>query len=269
MMTYLKNMGGYKHSQLKTKTFEEIQGMYKRQKRRIDDFKPMDSDDAVKDSKHAASEDTSKKEEVLEESDSTKVEDKQEGHTKSTKKRSGKRLKMKATKKSKRQKTNSDLEEEKQIKAFLNIVPDEEGEVDYEFLDKRFDRMDLEELYNLVMKRFEATTPEGIDLILWGSLKTTFEANADDDLWKNQEEWILKSWNLYDNYGVHILMLEDGTVFYMLAERRYPLTKETLERMLALRLIAENESEAAFDLLRFIQKQIDESGIHDGEEKDL
>ncbi|GKC57105.1 hypothetical protein Tco_1084703 [Tanacetum coccineum] len=229
-------MGGYKHSQLKTKTFEEIQGMYKRQKRRIDDFKPMDSDDAVKDNKQAASEDTSKKEEVLEESDSTKVEDKQKGHTKSTKKRLGRRLKMKATKKSKRQKTNSDLEEEKQIKAFMNIVPDEEGEVDYEVLDKRFDRMDLKELYNLVMKRFEATTQEGIDLILW---------------------------------GIHILMLEDGTEFYMLAERRYPLTKETLKRMLALRLIAKNESEAAFDLLRFIQKQIDESGIHDGEEKDL
>ncbi|GJT40462.1 hypothetical protein Tco_0940327, partial [Tanacetum coccineum] len=74
MMTYLKNMGGYKHSQLKAKTFEEIQGMYKRQKKKIDDFKPMDSNDAVKNSKKAASEDTSKKKEVLKESDSTKVE---------------------------------------------------------------------------------------------------------------------------------------------------------------------------------------------------
>nr|GEU63988.1 ribonuclease H-like domain-containing protein [Tanacetum cinerariifolium] len=52
-------------------------------------------------------------------------------------------------------------------------------------------------------------------------------------------------------------------------ERRYPLTKETLERMLALRLIAESESEVVFDLLRFIQKKIDESGSHDGSEKDL
>ncbi|GJV26484.1 hypothetical protein Tco_1379179 [Tanacetum coccineum] len=92
----------------------------------------------------------------------------------------------------------------------------------------------------------------------------------EDDLWKNQEEWILKSWNFYDNCGVHILVLEDGTDFYMVAERRYPLIKEKpLERMLALRLIAESESEAIFDLLRFIQKQIDESGSHDGSEKDL
>ncbi|GJR06265.1 hypothetical protein Tco_0529249 [Tanacetum coccineum] len=68
----------------------------------------------------------------------------------------------------------------------------------------------------------------------------------------------------YDNYGVHILVLEDGTDFYMLAKRRYPLIKETLKRMLALRLIVEYESEAVFDLLRFIQKKIDESRSHDG-----
>ncbi|GKA21102.1 hypothetical protein Tco_0701091 [Tanacetum coccineum] len=71
------------------------------------------------------------------------------------------------------------------------------------------------------MKRFETSTPEGINLILWGNLRTMFEANAEDDLWKNQEEWILKSWNFYDNCRVHILVLEDGTEFYMLAERRY------------------------------------------------
>ncbi|GKB03690.1 putative reverse transcriptase domain-containing protein, partial [Tanacetum coccineum] len=220
--------------------------------------------------------------EVLEEPDSTKVKVKQEGNTESTRKKPGKRLKMKATKKSKRQKTDSDFGEEVQLKDFLMIVPDEEGEIDYEVLDKRypivdweskfyhtdrygkphdyyrvfrangslryiktftemvsrFDRLDFIELHSLVMKRFETSTPEGIDLILWGSLRTMFEANEEDDLWKNQEEWILK-------------------------KRRYPHTKETLERMLALRLIAEFKSEAVFDLLRFIQKQIDESGSHD------
>ncbi|GJX73088.1 hypothetical protein Tco_0311683 [Tanacetum coccineum] len=246
----------YKHAQLNKKTLEEIQKMNKKAT-------------------------SVPEEEVLEEPDSTKVE----GHIESTRKKPGRRLKMKATKKSKRQKTNSDLEEENQLRNFLQIVPDKEGTINYEVLEKRFPivdwesklyyydkngaELDHEELYNLVMQRFETTTPEGVDLVLWGDLKTMFEANADDDLWKNQEEWILKSWNLYDNYGVHILMLEDGTELYMLAERRYPLTKETLERMLALRLIVESESEAAFDLLRFVQKQIDESGSHDGGEKNL
>ncbi|GJR78332.1 hypothetical protein Tco_0149117 [Tanacetum coccineum] len=52
-------------------------------------------------------------------------------------------------------------------------------------------------------------------------------------------------------------------------ERKYPLTKETLERMLSLRLVAGTTSEDAYTLLRFIQKQIDEHGSHDGGEKDL
>ncbi|GJS80940.1 hypothetical protein Tco_0747481 [Tanacetum coccineum] len=310
MMTYLKNMGGYKHSQLKAKTFAEIQGLYERQKRVIDDFKPMDSDDAVKDSKEAAG---VNKQEVFKEPNSTKVEVKQEGHEESIRKRSGRRLKMKATKKSKRQKTDADLEEEEQLKAYLKIVPDEEGIIDYEVLEKRFpiinweskfydfdrhgteciyyrifrsdgssrwiktfsemvtrfDRLDLVELYNLVMKRFETTTPEGVDLVLWGDLRIMFDANAEDELWQNQERWNLKSWDFYENCGVHTLILEDGTEIHMLAERKYPLTKETLERMLSLRLVAGTASEDAYTLLRFIQKQIDEYGSHDGGEKDL
>ncbi|GJZ91844.1 hypothetical protein Tco_0663909 [Tanacetum coccineum] len=43
MMTYLKNMGGYKHSQLKGKSYEEIHGLYERQQKRIQDFTPIDS----------------------------------------------------------------------------------------------------------------------------------------------------------------------------------------------------------------------------------
>ncbi|GJX38249.1 hypothetical protein Tco_0251552 [Tanacetum coccineum] len=234
MMTYLKNMGSYKHSQQKAKTFAEIQGLYERQKRVIDDFKPIDSDDVVKDYKEAVG---VHKQKVLEEPNSTKVEVKQEGHEESIKKRPVRILKMKETKKSKRQKTDVDLEEEEQLKAFLKIVSGEEGIIDYEVLEKRFpiinweskfydfdrhgaeciyykifrydgssrwiktfsemvtrfDRLDLVELYNLVMKRFETTTPEGVDLVLWGDLRTMFDANAEDELWQNQERWNLKS----------------------------------------------------------------------------
>nr|GEX24088.1 ribonuclease H-like domain-containing protein [Tanacetum cinerariifolium] len=196
------NMGGYKYSQLKAKTFVEIQGLYERQKRVIDDFKPTDLDDAVD------------KEKVLEETDNTKFEESKFYHL-----------------------DRHGVEciyyrifrfdgSSRWIKTFFEMVT-------------RFDRMDLEELYNLVMQRFETNSPEGVDLVLWGDLRTIFEETTDDDLWKNQKEWILKSWNFYENYGVHTLTLEDGTEIYMLAERR------------------------------FIQKQIDESGSHDGSENDL
>ncbi|GJU86466.1 hypothetical protein Tco_1294012 [Tanacetum coccineum] len=258
--------------------------MYERQKKRIDDFKPMDSDDAVKDSKKAAGEDTSKKEEVLKEPDSTTIES--------------------MNKEDARERVSDVLKKRK---------GDKEGMIDYEVLEKRFpiinweskfyhydrhgaegiyyrifrsdgssrwiktfsemvtrfDRLDLVELYNLVMQRFETITPEGVDLVLWGDLRTMFDANAEDELWQNQERWNLKSWNFYENCGVHTLTLEDGTEIHMLAERKYPLTKETLERMMSLKLIAESASDSAYDLLRFIQKQIDEAGSHDGGEKDL
>ncbi|GJY48223.1 hypothetical protein Tco_0438179 [Tanacetum coccineum] len=142
MMTYLKNMRGYKHSQLKAKSFKEIKGMYERHKKSVQDFVPIVSTEEEKLIKKmnekATGEDTSNKEKVLEEPDSTKVEVKQEGNTESTRKRPGRRLKMKATKKSKRQKTDSDLEEEEQLKAFLMIVPDEEGEINYKVLNRRY-----------------------------------------------------------------------------------------------------------------------------------
>ncbi|GKF59426.1 hypothetical protein Tco_0176212 [Tanacetum coccineum] len=119
------------------------------------------------------------------------------------------------------------------------------------------------------MQRFLTTTPEGIDLVLWGDLRIKFEETADDDIWKNQEKWIIKSWTFYENCGVHILALEDCTEIHMLAERRYLLIRETIERMMELRLTTESESEAIFDLLGFIQKQIDEFGGQDGSENDL
>ncbi|GJT74168.1 putative ribonuclease H-like domain-containing protein [Tanacetum coccineum] len=100
----------------------EIRSMYERQKKSVQDFVPIGSakeEELIKKmNEKATDEDTSNKEKVLEEPDSTKVEVKQEGHEDSTRKRPGRRLKMKATKKSKRQKTDSDLEEEEQLKDF-------------------------------------------------------------------------------------------------------------------------------------------------------
>ncbi|GJS16134.1 hypothetical protein Tco_0410606 [Tanacetum coccineum] len=288
MMTYLKNMVGYKHFQLKSKTFEEIQVLYETHKKSIQDFVPIGSEEDER--------------QVLKEFESPKAEVKQEEHEVYVRKRPGRRLKMKARKRSKWQKTDSDVEDEENLKAFLQIIPNEDEEINYEVLDKRyliinweskfyhidshgvecifykifrsdgssrwfksvaemitkFDRMDLEELNALVMKRFLNTSPTGIDLILWGDLRIMFGEDVEDGIWRNQEKWILKSWNFYENCEVYILQLEDGTELFLLAERRYPLTKETLKRMTDLKLVAEFASESAYNLLRFIQMQIDE-----------
>ncbi|GKD90137.1 hypothetical protein Tco_1365644, partial [Tanacetum coccineum] len=44
MSTYLKNMGGYKHNQLKSESYEEIQKMFDNEMRRVNTFIPMDSE---------------------------------------------------------------------------------------------------------------------------------------------------------------------------------------------------------------------------------
>ncbi|GJV96203.1 putative ribonuclease H-like domain-containing protein [Tanacetum coccineum] len=44
MITYLKHMGKYTHQKLKHKNFEEVQKLYKRENKWIDDFKPINDD---------------------------------------------------------------------------------------------------------------------------------------------------------------------------------------------------------------------------------
>ncbi|GKF06006.1 hypothetical protein Tco_0036674, partial [Tanacetum coccineum] len=53
MCTYLKNMANYKHSQLKNKSFEEIQKLFDKEMKRVNLFVPMDSE-VVKGSKNQA-----------------------------------------------------------------------------------------------------------------------------------------------------------------------------------------------------------------------
>ncbi|GKA62020.1 hypothetical protein Tco_0761539 [Tanacetum coccineum] len=128
-----------------------------------------------------------------------------------TEKDAAEELKMKATEVKKCKRQTLILEEEKHLIPFLELVPEEiwieiprcDSNL---FLDgDRFDRLDHEEM----------------------------------DSVKNQEEWILRSWNFFENCGVHTLTLED----------------------------AESASESAYNLLRFIQNQIDEYGSYDGSEK--
>ncbi|GJW82867.1 hypothetical protein Tco_0156012 [Tanacetum coccineum] len=203
-----------------------------------------------------------------------------------------------SSKRQKKEKETADYEEEKdELRMWLTVVPDEEEFVDPEILHtkfpivdwesqslgnmhvykiiradgntsyhktfesmlKSFDRHDLEVLHRLVMERFQDNTPEGYNLMLWGDLKILVDPEQDDDIWKNQNQWKIISWKLYETCGVHTLMV-DGTLMtiHMFVEKKYPLTKETLQKMLNWKLEAEAESSMAFKLLKFIKTQIEE-----------
>ncbi|GKB30042.1 hypothetical protein Tco_0869443 [Tanacetum coccineum] len=126
----------------------------------------------------------------------------------------------------------------------------------HEMLDD-FDRQDVMDLHRLVQERYDTTSPERYDLLLWGDLKILFEPNEEDEIWKNQQEYNLISWRLFDSCGIHILRMHTGIAIHMLIDKKYPLTQEMLSRMLNRRLEVDQQSEMAFKLLRFIRSCAD------------
>ncbi|GJU86458.1 hypothetical protein Tco_1294004 [Tanacetum coccineum] len=90
-------------------------------------------------------------------------------------------------------------------------------------------------------------------------MESSTEENKQSDFWSDQQDWKIVTWRLYEACGVYILKLEDGIVIHMLVERRYPLSKDLLQRMLDLGLEVKRESTVALDLIRFIKQQIDEN----------
>ncbi|GKC97598.1 hypothetical protein Tco_1167873 [Tanacetum coccineum] len=116
--------------------------LYKREKKWIDEFKPIDDDsqqqeESTKKTPRADSEEESSKKQKLEE----------DNHMK------------------KREADGSS----KNYKIFSEMLDD-------------FDRQDVIDLHRLVNERYETTSPEGYDLLLWGDLKTLFEPNEEDEI---------------------------------------------------------------------------------------
>ncbi|GJT53670.1 hypothetical protein Tco_0988724 [Tanacetum coccineum] len=253
-------MSKYTHQQLKHKTLEELQKLYQKEHKWINDFKPMDSEEDGSNTKKAGKR-------IKRIADST------------SKQKSPKKSKVIKEQESveSNEEAAADYEQEKEeIRMWLAVVPDEDETMDPEILSvkaygntsyyktfssmlKKFNRQDLMDLHRLVMKRFENNTPKGYNSLLWGDLKVMFEPNAEDEIWSNQQDWTLISWKLYENCGVHSLLM-DGTLtcFNMLVEKRYPLIKEMLKKMLNWKLEAKAESTMAFELLKFIKSHVEE-----------
>ncbi|GKC88745.1 hypothetical protein Tco_1149394 [Tanacetum coccineum] len=166
----------------------------------------------------------------------------------------------------KRKFTSKDDEE---LRLCLTIVSDEDKEVDYEILDKKYpiiewrsehlitkpqydeteeiedvylnvvvlsilDRDDICAIYQLVMNRYQDETPEGFDIY-------------------------------------QLVMNRDDIFIHMLVENKYPLKKEVLSQLLKLKLETEEDNTIALELIRFVKKQIAELEPEDsdGDEKDF
>ncbi|GKB91177.1 putative ribonuclease H-like domain-containing protein [Tanacetum coccineum] len=117
---------------------------------------------------------------------------------------------------------------------------------------------------DLLTKAFNVSrvSTDGESKYRYGDLKimmeSSTEGNEQSNFWSGQQDWKIVTWRLYESCGVCILEFEDGIVIHMLVERRYPLSKYLLQRILDLGLEVERESSVALDLIRFIKEQIDE-----------
>nr|GFB92327.1 hypothetical protein [Tanacetum cinerariifolium] len=126
---------------------------------------------------------------------------------------------------------------------------------------RNFDREDLEVLWELVKERFTSLKPKNfLDDFSLITLKAMFEkSDVEDQIWKNQRGIHglekVKSWRLLESRRVHIITFTT-THMILLVERKYPLTRFTLDQMLNnVILEVEEESEVSLELLRFVRQQ--------------
>ncbi|GJW86299.1 hypothetical protein Tco_0161639 [Tanacetum coccineum] len=121
---------------------------------------------------------------------------------------------------------------------------------------KDFTREDLIELYRLVMQKYGTNRPEdAYDRVLWSDLKTMFDPPLiEDAIWSLPLQQKMVSWRYYDKCEVHCLTLEACTI-YMLADRKYPLSKEACQVMLKMKLLDGKMNEVCYKLLKMIEKQ--------------
>nr|GEV03310.1 hypothetical protein [Tanacetum cinerariifolium] len=100
-----------------------------------------------------------------------------------------------------------------------------------------FDREDLEVLWQLVKETFASSKPKNFsDDFLLTTITYTFEKpDVQAQVWTNQRTVHdlakVKRWRLLESCGVHTITFKT-TQMTLLVERRYPLTRFTLDEML-------------------------------------
>ncbi|GKA22415.1 hypothetical protein Tco_0708377 [Tanacetum coccineum] len=110
-------------------------------------------------------------------------------------------------------------------------------------------------LKDLKLKEFDSIQEMFDRAFKRGDLKTMFEPHVEDKVWRNQQEYNVLNWKLYDFCRVYSLMMQHVQI-YMLVEKKYPLAPLTLSMMLEMKLMIDYESEMAYQLLKFIMKQL-------------
>ncbi|GJR10831.1 hypothetical protein Tco_0793483 [Tanacetum coccineum] len=267
MCTYLKNMANYKHSQLKNKSFEEIQMLFDNTMKWVDSFVPMDTE-VVEGSKSQA-----------------------EG----SKKRTREELESDNSKKQKiDENVEAEVDDEAEMKKLMEIVPDDEVAIDaiplatkspiivdwkiikegkmgyFQIIradrsSRRYssmirmlqniDKEDLETPCKLVKAKHGNTRlEEAYERVLWGDLKVMFKPDVESKVWRNLQGYNVTVWKLFSSSGVHFVRFQNLHIF-MLVEKKYSLTPATIIKMLNKKLQTDQWNKMWYQLLKLKTKQ--------------
>ncbi|GKC52292.1 hypothetical protein Tco_1075037 [Tanacetum coccineum] len=82
-----------------------------------------------------------------------------------------------------------------------------------------------------------------------------FDPHVKDQVWRNQHDYRVLDYKLYDSCGVHSLRKQNVHI-HMLVEKRYPLTTPTITDMLNRKLQADHWNEMCYQLLKLLTKQL-------------
>nr|GEV59960.1 hypothetical protein [Tanacetum cinerariifolium] len=138
-----------------------------------------------------------------------------------------------------------------ELKIHLQIIPNDENDVYTEATHLAL---------KLVQERFKSSKPKNFsnDFLL-STFKIMFDKpNVEASIWRDQRGRYglakVKSWKLFESCRVHIITFITPQMI-LLVERKYPLTRFTLEQMLNnVRLEVEEESEMSLELLRLMRR---------------
>ncbi|GKA84974.1 hypothetical protein Tco_0806628 [Tanacetum coccineum] len=175
-------MGGYKHNQLKSKSYEEIQKMFDNEMRRVNTFIHMDSE--VVKGKKGTKESSKGIEDELESDKSKKVESSEEKAKGSRKKMLGRKRagKEQQQESSKRQR----IDDDKETDEHEEVEKDNEVELKSIWILQDIDRENLETLWKLVKTKHGDTRPEDEhERVLLGDFKVMFEQDIRSEVWRN------------------------------------------------------------------------------------
>ncbi|GJU97716.1 hypothetical protein Tco_1326987 [Tanacetum coccineum] len=203
---YLKHMGGYKHNQLKGRSYDEIQKLFDKEMKRVNSFVAMNLE--AQEISGKKDESSSKKEEIAQDSSAKRAGDKLESD------------------KSKKQKTDGneevEVDNEAELKKHMVTVKDDDIAIDaiplatkplviveYKLIKEGImgiDREDLQTLWELVKTKHGDTRPEDEhERVLWGDLKVMFEPDIKSNIWRNLQGYKVTVWKLFDSCGVHFV----------------------------------------------------------------